>query len=113
MGEQPVDFLTGTLEMLVLRVLAGEPMHGYGISQWIRNRTDDELRVQDAAMYQALRRMEAKGWVEADWRVTDLNRRARYYALTDAGREQLRRQTSAWERFAQAVSLVLQPREAA
>jgi len=113
MGEQPVDFLTGTLEMLVLRVLAGEPMHGYGISQWIRNRTDDELRVQDAAMYQALRRMEAKGWVEADWRITELNRRARYYALTDAGREQLRRQTSAWARFAQAVSLVLQPQEAA
>jgi transcriptional regulator len=84
-------------------------MHGYGISQWIRGRTQEVLDVQDAALYQALRRMERKGWIEAQWGVSENNRRARYYSLTPAGREQLRTQTSTWRRYAEAVFRVLDP----
>jgi len=106
------EFLPGTLDLLVMRVLAGDALHGYGISQWIRGRTENALSIQDAALYQCLRRMEARGWVTANWRTSDTGRRARYYALTPVGREQLRRQTGAWERFTQAVSRILQPMEA-
>jgi PadR family transcriptional regulator, regulatory protein PadR len=104
-----MDLLQGTLEVLVLRALAGEPMHGYGIVQWLRSRTQDVLQVQDAALYQALRRMEGTGWVEAAWGVTENNRRARYYALTPLGRRQLGREMAAWQRYAEAMFKVLTP----
>lgn len=109
MAEDALDLLQGTLEVLVLRSLAGEPMHGYGIVQWLRACTDGALQVQDAALYQALRRMEKKGWVDAEWGVTENNRRARYYALTPLGRSQLRRETAAWHRYADAMFKVLTP----
>ena len=105
----PADFLQGTLDLLVLRVLRRGPMHGYGISQWLRERTREALVVQDAALYQGLRRLERKGWVEAEWRETENKRRARYYALTDAGRERLEHEAVAWKRYAEAVMLVLTP----
>src|SRR3712207_9009633 len=98
MGDDSLELLQGTLEMLVLRTLAWQPMHGYGISQWIRQRTDGALAVQDAALYQALRRLEIKGWVEAEWGVSENNRRARYYRLTAEGERRLREQASAWDR---------------
>ena len=101
--------LQGTLELLVLKTLSWGPMHGYGISQWIRGRTQEVLDVQDAALYQALRRMERKGWIEAQWGISENNRRARYDSLTPAGREQLRTQTSTWRRYAEAVFRVLDP----
>lgn len=109
MADEPLDLLQGTLDVLILRTLAGEPMHGYGISRWIRARTEGALSVQDAALYQALRRLEQKGWVAADWGVSENNRRARYYRLTHAGRTQLRKETSAWQRYAEAVFRVLEP----
>ena len=109
MPDDALDLLQGTLEVLVLRALAGEPMHGYGIVQWLRSRTDGVLQVQDAALYQALRRMERKEWVEAEWGVTENNRRARYYALTPLGRTQLRRESAAWQRYAEAMFKVLTP----
>jgi transcriptional regulator len=109
MADDAMDLLQGTLEVLVLRALAGEPMHGYGIVQWLRARTDGVLQVQDAALYQALRRMERKKWVEAEWAVTENNRRARYYALTPLGRAQLGRETAAWQRYAEAMFKVLTP----
>lgn len=109
MADESMDLLQGTLEVLVLRALAGAPMHGYGIVQWLRGRTDGVLQVQDAALYQALRRMEKKKWVEAEWAVTENNRRARYYALTAAGREQLGRETAAWQRYAEAMFKALAP----
>jgi transcriptional regulator len=109
MADDALDLLQGTLEVLVLRALAGEPMHGYGIVHWLRARTDGVLQVQDAALYQALRRMERKKWVEAEWAVTENNRHARYYALTPLGRTQLRREAAAWERYAEAMFKVLTP----
>jgi transcriptional regulator len=107
--EQTLDLLKGTLDVLILRTLAGDPMHGYGISQWIRDRTGGVLQVQDAALYQALRRLEAKGWLAAEWGVSENNRRARYYSLTELGRAQLRAEASAWRRYAAAVFQVLEP----
>jgi transcriptional regulator len=109
MPAQPLDLLQGTLDLLILRTLAGQPMHGYGISRWIRQRTGDALSIQDAALYQALRRLERKRWVEADWGVTDTHRRARYYTLTPAGEKQLAREVSTWKRYTEAVSRVLAP----
>jgi transcriptional regulator len=107
--DQTLDLLKGTLDVLILRTLAGDPMHGYGISQWIRDRTGGVLQVRDAALYQALRRLEAKGWLAAEWGVSENNRRARYYSLTELGRAQLRAEASAWRRYAAAVFQVLEP----
>lgn len=107
--DQTLDLLKGTLDVLILRTCAGEPMHGYGISQWIRDRTGGVLQVQDAALYQALRRLEAKGWLAAEWGLSENNRRARYYSLTEPGRAQLRAEASAWRRYAAAVFQVLEP----
>ena len=109
MPDDAMELLQGTLEVLVLRALAGEPMHGYGIAHWLRSRTDEALDIQDAALYQALRRMEKKGWVEAKWGVTENNRRARYYALTPGGRMQLRREMASWQRYAEAMFKALAP----
>ncbi|MBD0320900.1 MAG: PadR family transcriptional regulator [Gemmatimonadetes bacterium] len=109
---EPIDLLKGTLDVLILRTLAGEPMHGYGISQWIRGRTDVVVQVQDAAVYQALRRLEARVWLAAEWGISENNRRARYYSLTAEGRAQLRAEASAWRRYAAAVFQVLDPGEA-
>ncbi len=109
MAEPSLDVLQGTLDLLVLRTLAWQPMHGYGISQWLRQRTDSTLQIQDAALYQALRRLERRGLVDAEWSVTENNRRARYYRLTGAGRERLTEERSAWTRYAAAVTRVLEP----
>jgi PadR family transcriptional regulator, regulatory protein PadR len=109
MERGPLDLLQGTLDLLVLRTLTWGPMHGYGITQWIRQRTDETLLVQDAALYQALRRMEQRGWVEAEWGISENNRRARYYRLTAEGRQQLQQEASAWRRYAEAMARVLDP----
>jgi PadR family transcriptional regulator PadR len=109
MSRDSLELLQGTLEVMILRTLAGDPMHGYGIAQWIRARSDGALDVQDAALYQALRRLERKGWVEAEWGITENNRRARYYRLTDPGRQELRRETSALRRYVEAMFQVLDP----
>ena len=104
-----MELIKGTLDMLVLRTLAIEPMHGYGVTEWIRERTDGALAVQDAALYQALRRMEERGLVNAEWGLSDNNRRARYYSLTSLGRRQLKIETAAWCRYTDAVFEVLAP----
>ena len=109
MKKEPLELLQGTLDVLILRAVAGEAMHGYGVSHWIRERTEGELEVQDAALYPALRRLEAKGWLEAEWGLSENNRRARYYALTPTGRSQLTREAAAWRRYAAAVFRVLDP----
>ena len=109
MPREPLDLMQGTLDVLILRTLAWEPNHGYGISKWLRERTEGVLAVQDAALYQALRRMEAKGWIEAEWGLSETNRRARYYSLTDEGRLQLRAEASTWKRYVEAVFKVLEP----
>lgn len=109
MAAESMELIKGTLDVLILRTLAGRPMHGYGVSEWIRDRTGGALMVQDAALYQALRRMEERGWVDAEWGVSENNRRARYYTLTEAGRRQLRLDAASWRRYVEAVFQVLEP----
>ena len=105
---EPLELVQGTLDVLVLKTLAWEPMHGYGVSRWIRQRTDDVLLVEDAALYQALHRLERKGLIESEWGVSENNRRAKFYSLTPAGRRQLRTETANWRRYAAAVFKVLE-----
>jgi len=103
-----MPLLQGTLDLLVLRTLAGGPRHGYGIALQVHELTDGELAVEDAALYQSLHRLDRQGLVEAEWRASDNNRRARYYALTADGRKRLREGVANWRRYTQAVEAVLQ-----
>ena len=106
--------LPGTLDVLVLKALAGSPNHGYGVARWVRDATDDELVIEDGALYTALHRLEKRGLLRSSWKSSDTNRRAKYYALTPKGREALDEQTRAWRRSARALSRVLNraPRKA-
>jgi transcriptional regulator len=104
MFSRDAGLLQGTLELLVLKILSWEPMHGYGIASRIEHVTDDVLKVEEGSLYPALYRMKKKGWIEATWGTTENNRRAKYYRLTAAGRKQLREQSSGWERLSGAVS---------
>ena len=106
---QPVELLQGTLDVLVLRTVAWEPMHGYAISRWIRERTRGVIEIEDAPLYKALHRLERDGYVAAEWGLSENNRRARYYRLTPAGKRQLRAQESAWRTYAEAMFRVLEP----
>ena len=108
MGAQATDRLQGTLDLLILRVLRGTSMHGWGISQEIQRISRDVLLVNQGSLYPALRRLEERGWISADWGTSDNNRRARFYELTAAGRRQLAQETASWEEFVAAVSRVLQ-----
>ncbi len=108
MAAEPLPLLQGTLDLLVLRVLAAGPMHGYGVATLVHERTDGDLAIEDAALYQALHRLDRQGLVDAEWRPSDNNRRARYYELTAAGRKRLREQTTNWRRYTRAVDAVLQ-----
>jgi transcriptional regulator len=102
------DLLQGTLDVLVLKTLRAAPMHGWGISQRIQQLSEDVLQVNQGSLYPALYRLEAKGWIRSEWGASDNNRRARFYELTRAGRKQLEQERESWERFAQAVSRVLE-----
>src|SRR5262245_5250472 len=104
----PLPLVQGTLDLLVLGTLASGPRHGYGIATLVRERTGGELAIEDAALYQALHRLDRQGLVEAEWRASEHNRRARYYALTRAGRRRLAEETAHWRRYARAVEAVLQ-----
>ena len=101
------DVLQGTLDLLVLRALSIEPMHGWGLAQRIEQRSGDVFAIQQGTLYPSLQRMKRKGWVDSTWRVTENNRRARYYALTALGRRQLDAERAQWERAAGAVNGVL------
>jgi PadR family transcriptional regulator PadR len=103
-----LSLLQGTVGLLVLRALQKGPAHGYAISAWIRDRTEGMLATEDAALYQALHRLEARGWIEAEWGLSENNRRAKYYALTAAGRRQLRSEVSLWRRYAEAMLKVIE-----
>jgi transcriptional regulator len=100
--------MLGTVDLLVLGTLASGAMHGYGIATLVHQRTAGDLTIEDAALYQALHRLDRQGLVEAEWRPSDNNRRARYYTLTPAGRKRLREQTSNWRRYARAIEAVLE-----
>jgi transcriptional regulator len=104
-----LDVLQGTLDVLILRTLAWSPMHGYAVSRWIRERTGGTLEIEDAPLYKALHRLEHTGCVDAEWGLSENNRRARYYSLTARGRKELKAEESAWRRYAEAVFKVLEP----
>ena len=101
------ELLHGTLDTLVLKTLTGGRRHGYGIARAIEEATDGVVDVEEGSLYPALYRMERKGWVEAEWGVSELGRRAKFYRLTQKGRRQLVSQTAEWTRFAAAISRVL------
>ena len=103
------DLLQGTLDMLILKALSLGALHGYGIIQRIRQMSDEMLDVEQGSLYPALYRMERDGWIEADWGVSELGRRAKFYALTTTGRQRLRAETAEWRRFADGVSRILLP----
>jgi transcriptional regulator len=109
MADATLELLKGTLDVLILKALSWGPEHGYGVSRLIRQRTDDVLAIEDAALYQALHRLEKRGWVESEWGLSENNRRAKFYRLTTEGRRQLRSETAMWRRYAEAVFKVLEP----
>jgi PadR family transcriptional regulator, regulatory protein PadR len=104
----PNDLLYGTLDLLVLRTLAWQPMHGYAIATWIRDRSRDALLIEDAALYKALHRLEERELVTSEWGLSENNRRAKYYALAPEGRRRLRAERDAWRAYVAAVGLVLE-----
>src|SRR5688500_7621072 len=108
MSGLPSDRLQGTLDLLILRVLRQEKMHGWGVAQHIQQISRDVLQVNQGSLYPALRRLEERGWIDAEWGTSENNRRARFYRLTAAGRRQLATETASWEEFVVAVSRVLQ-----
>ncbi len=105
---QAVDLLQGTLDLLILKTLALEPRHGWGIAQRIQQVSQDVLQVQQGSLYPALHRLEQQGWIEAEWRPSENNRRAKYYSLTRAGGKQLEEETANWERLSAAIRQILQ-----
>ena len=107
MAQPTSDLLQGTLDALVLKVLALEPQHGWGISQRIQQISRDVLRVQQGSLYPALARLEEQGWISGEWGTSENNRRARFYRLTAAGRRQLERETAEWLRLSAAVQRIL------
>ena len=109
MTTSALTLLQGTVDLLILRALQPAPAHGYAVSRWVRERTDGVLTIDDAALYQALHRLEAKGWIESEWGLSDNNRRAKYYSLTPGGRTRLKSETSTWKRYAAAMMKVLEP----
>ena len=107
MTDHTLPLLKGTLDLLVLKALTWDPMHGFGIASWLEQHSDGTLGVDDSAMYQALHRLEGRGYIEAEWGVTENNRRARYYKLTVAGRRHLRAETESWLRYTTSVTSIL------
>jgi transcriptional regulator, Acidobacterial, PadR-family len=111
MAKTPIDLLQGTLDLLVLKTLSWGPAHGYSIARWIEQLTGQVLQVGEGSLYPALHRLEERGWVEAEWRRSDNNRRAKFYRLTTLGRSRLRTEAVTWERFVDAVAKVLRASE--
>ncbi len=104
---KPTDLVQGTLDLLILKVIALEPMHGWAIAKRIRQMSGDVLQVGQGALYPSLHKLEQNGWITAEWAVSENNRRAKYYTLTKAGRKALAQEAAQWERLAGAVSMVV------
>jgi PadR family transcriptional regulator len=109
MAQRQNELLHGTLETLILKTVARERSHGYAIARWLEEATDDVLRVEDGSLYPALYRMEERGWIEAEWGISDGGRKAKFYRITPLGRKRLAVSTQEWARFAGAVGKVLLP----
>jgi PadR family transcriptional regulator PadR len=106
---QGTDLLQGTLDLLILQTLAAGPMHGWGVAQRIQQMSKDVLQIGQGSLYPALHRLEYKGWIGADWGLSENNRKARFYRLTATGRKQLEMELRSWERMSAAIGLVLTP----
>jgi PadR family transcriptional regulator PadR len=104
---EDLDLLQGTLDVLILKTLSWGPRHGYAIARWVHDVSDDVLRVEEGALYPALHRLEKRGWIEAEWGLSENNRKAKYYQLTPRGRAQLLAKATTWARYSAAVTKVL------
>jgi len=111
MAKNELELLRGSLDVLILKTLSWGRAHGYAVASWIEQVTDDALRVEEGSLYPALHRLERRGLIEAEWGLSENNRRAKFYCLTETGRLQLHADTSNWERFAEAVAKVLGGKE--
>jgi PadR family transcriptional regulator, regulatory protein PadR len=111
MNEDRSEFLKGTLDMLILKIVALGPIHGYAISQRIKQISKDFFQVQQGSLYPALHRLEDRGWLKADWKETDTGREAKFYSLTAKGRKQLESEMRTWGKLADAVALILRTAE--
>lgn len=109
---KPSDLVQGTLDLLLLKILALEPMHGWAISQRLKQISGNILQVSDGSLYPALHKLEQEGWIRAEWRTSQLGRRAKYYSLTRIGRRQLEKESANWERLSTAISSVVKLSEA-
>lgn len=107
MGKRRPDMIKGTLDMLILKVLSLEPMHGWGISEHIQQISEEALQVNQGSLYGSLYKLTREGWIRSEWRVTENNRKARYYALTRDGEKQLGVETDDWDRLAAAVARIM------
>lgn len=107
MSPRSLDLIKGTLDVLVLKTLSWGPMHGYGVSRWIRRTSGDAFQVEEGALYPALRRLEKRGWLESEWGATETGREARFYRLTEEGEAQLRRELRDWSAYVDAMGRVL------
>ena len=107
MPRSEIDVMQGTLDLLVLKALSWNAMHGYNILDWLRRATRDELRIEDAALYPALHRLESRGLIAAEWGLSENNRRAKFYRLTAAGRRALQAESATWQRYVDIVARVL------
>src|SRR6266496_2802809 len=109
---KPSDLVQGTLDLLLLKILALEPLHGWAVSQRLQQMSGDDLQVSDGSLYPALHKLEQEGWIKAEWKTSELGRRAKFYELTRAGRKQLERETEEWRRLSSAISRVIRLKEA-
>ena len=107
MADRDIDLIQGTLNVLILKTLSWGPMNGYAVAQWVREATAGDIALEEGALYPALHRMEHRGWITAEWGVSENNRRAKYYRLTALGRRALRERTESWQRLVLAVGKVL------
>ena len=104
---KPTDLVQGTLDLLIMKVVALEPMHGWAIAQRITQMSNDVLQVGQGSLYPALHKLEQEGWIEAEWRASENNRRAKYYSLTREGRKAMKQEAAQWERLSAAISLIV------
>jgi transcriptional regulator len=111
MGEEKAEFLKGTLDMLILKIVALGPIHGYAIAQRIQQISREFFQLQQGSLYPALHRLEDRGWLQAEWKPTDTGREAKFYSLTRGGRKQLEAEVVNWERLTEAVALILRTAE--
>ena len=109
---RPLDLVQGTLDLLLLKMLALEPLHGWAISLRLKQVSSDVLQVSDGSLYPALHKLEQEGWITAEWKLTENNRRAKFYSLTRPGRKQLEKESANWDRLSTAISALVKLREA-